>query len=101
LLSLENGADCWGNTQNLTCSFILPEQADSFDLVINEVLFNPLTGGEDFVELYNRSEKYINLKDYSLASIDADTVSNLKSSPTPNPPANPNPPLTPKQDLYS
>lgn len=82
LLTLENGTDCWGNAQNLSCSFILPEQADSFDLVINEVLFNPLTGGQDFVEIYNRSEKYVNLKNYSLASMDADTVSNFKTITT-------------------
>lgn len=41
------------------------------NLVINEVLFNPQAGGEDFVEIYNRSERAIPLQDIILASWDA------------------------------
>jgi len=54
---------------------VLPELPDSLDLVINEVLFNPLTGSEDFVEIYNNSDKYVNLQNCMLATLDADTVS--------------------------
>ncbi len=38
------------------------------DVVINEVLFNPLPGGEDFVEIYNNSGKRIDLSRLFLAN---------------------------------
>ncbi len=40
------------------------------DLLINEVLFNPFPEGEDFVEIYNNSEKEIPLQKLFLASRD-------------------------------
>ncbi len=61
--------DCAGNAliNNSKAIFALPEKADSFDLVINEILFNPAEGGVDFVEIYNRSEKIINIRYFNLA----------------------------------
>lgn len=40
------------------------------NLVINEILFNPQVGGDDFVEIYNKSELAIPLGDIVLASWD-------------------------------
>lgn len=47
-----------------------PVFIDPGDAVINEVLFNPVPGGEDYVEIYNVSEKEIPLNKLYLASRD-------------------------------
>jgi Lamin Tail Domain len=70
-LSVKNIQDCSGNLlKESQIKFGNSKPADSSDVVINEVLFNPRTGGEDFVEIYNRTEKLLSLKDWSLANID-------------------------------
>ncbi|HEY1112115.1 MAG TPA: lamin tail domain-containing protein [Chitinophagaceae bacterium] len=38
------------------------------DVVVNEVLFHPRTGGDDYVELYNRSDKLVDLSTLYLAN---------------------------------
>lgn len=68
---LSGVTDCVGNPlMNGTSAFALPEPAAPNDVVINEILFDPGTGGFDFVELYNRSNKTINLKDLRIGSMD-------------------------------
>ena len=61
--------DCIGNSPGIfmQASFALPKVIEELDLVINEVLYNPETGGVDFVELYNRSDKVVNLADLNIA----------------------------------
>ncbi|MEO8771609.1 MAG: lamin tail domain-containing protein [Ferruginibacter sp.] len=41
---------------------------DSFDIVINEILFNPTPQSNDYIEIYNRSNKILNLKNVSIAN---------------------------------
>ncbi|MEQ9217666.1 MAG: lamin tail domain-containing protein [Cyclobacteriaceae bacterium] len=66
-VSIRELYDCLGNPVNEnTHTFFLPVKADSLDVIINEVLFNPKDDGVDFVEIYNRSEKNINLKGWQL-----------------------------------
>ncbi|MDX9697367.1 MAG: lamin tail domain-containing protein [Bacteroidales bacterium] len=64
--------DCSGNEigEFNTARFAIPAVCEFNDLVINELLFNPKTGGYDFVELYNRSQKTIDLKSLRLAAFD-------------------------------
>lgn len=71
-IQVENLKDCSGNlidTKNFA-ELLLPQGSNPFDIIINEVLFNPRTGGSDFVELYNRSNKILSLKNYSMAKAD-------------------------------
>jgi hypothetical protein len=42
--------------------FFLLENPSPQDIVINELLFNPYPNGSDFVEILNKSDKFINLK---------------------------------------
>ena len=60
---------CFGNTNNNSSpiDFLLAHTANSNDVVINEILFNPRTDGDDFVELFNRSEKVIDLSSLRIA----------------------------------
>ena len=70
-IDISNGLDCVGNEMDLQrFELALPESPDSFDVVINEVLFNPKTGGNDFIELYNRSDSYFDLRDFLIANRD-------------------------------
>ncbi len=62
--------DCAGNsvgTKNIA-RVGLSEPADSFAVVINEILFNPKPNGTDYVEMYNRSNKIIDLKQLYIAN---------------------------------
>jgi hypothetical protein len=63
--------NCTGNASGsaLEIPFAVPQAALPFDIVINEVLFNPLGDGVDYVEIYNRSEKTIDLQDLMLSSV--------------------------------
>ncbi|MBK7810343.1 MAG: lamin tail domain-containing protein [Saprospiraceae bacterium] len=73
---LSGAKDCLGNESlEQTISFQLPTTAQPGDLLWNEVMFNPRTGGSDFVELYNRSTKKILIKELF--------ISNPQSSPNP------------------
>ena len=43
-------------------------EASANDIVINEILFNPPTGGNEYVEIYNKSDKAFDLRYLSITS---------------------------------
>ncbi len=65
LLDISKGLrDCLGNpfVSGGEVRMGLPETVNPGDLIINEVLFNPVSGGRDFVELYNVSRKILQIR---------------------------------------
>lgn len=62
--------DCSGNaiSTNNTARVGLYENLLKYDIVVNEILFNPKPNGNDYVEIYNRSNKIISLRNAYLAN---------------------------------
>ncbi|SDD02884.1 Ig-like domain-containing protein [Williamwhitmania taraxaci] len=54
------------NLSNVEVPFAMTRLAQWQEIVINELLFNPHTGGADFIEIYNRSTSAFNLKQLKL-----------------------------------
>lgn len=76
--------DCPGNPVQPgfnTAEFALPESADSLDVVVNEILFNPRPGGVDFVEIINRSSKYLALSSWKVARMKDGVISDAAAIP--------------------
>ncbi len=63
-------SDCPGNEigSGNTAIFARTESIAAGDVVINEVLYDPLGTGSDLVELYNRSQKLVSLAGLQLAN---------------------------------
>jgi hypothetical protein len=76
--SINNLIDCEGNIANLAGTFVLTSTAEIGDVIINEILFNPVTGGSDYVELYNNSEKFINLRNWNMANLSNGSAANFR-----------------------
>ncbi len=69
-IHVSNLTDCVGNRIGLknSAKLGLAFSADSLDVVINEILFNPKPTGIDYVEIYNRSKKILDLKNLYIAN---------------------------------
>lgn len=69
-VTANNLTDCKGNAIGAfnKVSIGLPQPAASRDVVVNEILFNPKTPGSDYVELYNRSNKIIDISKLYVAN---------------------------------
>jgi hypothetical protein len=75
--------DCPGSViskAHNTAEFYYPHRIMKNDILISELLFNPRTGGKDFVEIYNNSKNSVDLKELAIASIKApDSITSRKS----------------------
>jgi hypothetical protein len=69
-IELQNMEDLSGNALAGDKALIIGEafEADPNDIIINELLFNPPGGGNEYVEIYNRSGKLIDLRSISITS---------------------------------
>jgi len=67
-VAVARATDCAGNASGAlsVAGVALPEAAQPGDVVVNEVLFNPAPGGVYFVEIVNRSLRYVNLQGHQL-----------------------------------
>ncbi len=80
-ITVTEAFDCSGNeidSNHNQIDFAISESADSLDILINEILFNPRPNGVDFVEFYNNSNKYINLRDYRVGNYKDGIIENTK-----------------------
>jgi hypothetical protein len=79
-VSVEGLTDCNGNLiRNANQGvFGLAIESDFMDVILNEILFNPRTAGNDFIEIYNHSSKFINLKDWKLANLSNEIIANQR-----------------------
>ena len=69
-LDISNIEDLSNNTLDTTIGIIVPDTAIESEIIVNEILFDPYTGGSDYVELYNNSSKIIDLFGYMIANFD-------------------------------
>lgn len=87
-VTVSNVTDCGGNIINAlrTAKVGFASVIDSLDIVINEVLFNPAPTTNDYVEIYNRSNKIFDLKDVYITNRSSTTnaLGNLKQLSTDN-----------------
>lgn len=72
LTSTRDIIDCAGNQllSGTSARFAIPVAVAANDIVINELLYDSPTGCVDFVEIYNRSSKVIDLKELLLVNYD-------------------------------
>jgi hypothetical protein len=80
-LKVASVTDCVGNRigkSNDTTQVGLSEQALMNDVVINEILFNPIPSATDYVEIYNQSNKILDLRQLTIANRNSvGAISNL------------------------
>lgn len=69
-LLIQGVRDLSGNSIDTNIIFFVAEPPTSGDLLLNEILFNPKGSGSDYVEIFNQSNKRLDLKGVILANED-------------------------------
>lgn len=69
-VSVKEVADCSGNVvfDSQKALFVNPDVPKQQDIVLNELLFDPKAGASDFIEIYNTSEKHLDLTGWTVYS---------------------------------
>ena len=83
-ITVQGATDCWGNPIGSANSgqFAIPEEPEHGDVVINEVLHNPITTSGEYVEVYNRSNKVLSLQGWQMANESGGVVANPRTIAT-------------------
>lgn len=78
-LIVDNLEDCSGNiSESLRIVLANLVPAKLGEILLSEILFNPKAGGEDFVELFNASDKILNLRGWKFAKLNTkDEISEI------------------------
>ena len=76
-LNISNISDLSNNLHDTLINLVVPDTAIKGDLLINELLFDPLTGCQDFVEIYNTTNSSFDLNQFLIGDYD-NGVGNLK-----------------------
>ena len=69
-LTVNNVRDLSGNAvvnETTQFEYIETEEAEAGDVIINEFLSNPVNNPDDFIELYNKSGKFINMLGWNIS----------------------------------
>lgn len=84
-LTLKNVADCAGNLlREVSFPVGVPVKADSGDVILSEILYDPRVGGVEFAEIHNRTQNYISLKNWAIGVVKDGQPTGFKIV-TPNP----------------
>ena len=70
-LNIDNVLNCKDISPEIeiNAKFGITSDVSRNDIVINEILFNPISPGVEYLELYNRSDKVIDLKEIMFGTI--------------------------------
>ena len=80
-IRIDSLKDLAGNETNSTnCSFFIGESPEEKEVLINELLFDPHPGSCDFIELYNKSNKLFDLKDFFITNTEDSKLTSISET---------------------